>query len=228
MIEILLQYLRAEREGLWDLHLATTSSMLPYFFACGHINYARWVAVYLADMKLLSETFPDVHSEFCSGNFGVKHTEKPFNQIWSDMALEQSINRHVKSKGGVIGFSTKPLALQRWFLTAHVRASVTSATKHMFGVDEDRTLYHKEAGIHRIVRDEADVQNVVCVLKETMINPFSDAENNMKLINIASGTIAPDDVSKGLLDAEFLGFEDMIQFVEQRLITTKVDRRVDN
>ncbi len=31
MVQLLLQYLRAERDGLWDLHLDTAASMLPYF-----------------------------------------------------------------------------------------------------------------------------------------------------------------------------------------------------
>ena len=133
MVELLLQYLHAEREGLWDLHLRTVGVMLPYFFACGHVHYAIWVSVYLGDMIFLPATSPNVHHEFEAGNFGVRHTEAPFNQVWSDMALEQSVNRHVKSKRGVVGFSTQPLAMQRWFLTAHLRANITGATRKMFG-----------------------------------------------------------------------------------------------
>jgi hypothetical protein len=99
MIELLLQYIRAEREGLWELHLSTTAAMLPYFFACGHVIYARWVSVYIADMRLLPAISPEVHHEFEAGGFGVRRTDVPFNQVWSDMALEQSVNRHVKSRG---------------------------------------------------------------------------------------------------------------------------------
>ena len=45
------------------------------------------------------------------------------------MALEQSENRDTKTLGGIVGFSTNPGAVNRWFLTAHVRASVTRSLK---------------------------------------------------------------------------------------------------
>ena len=43
-------YIRAEREGEWVLHLASVEQMLPYFFAAGHPNYARYATYYLNDM----------------------------------------------------------------------------------------------------------------------------------------------------------------------------------
>ena len=38
---IMMRFIRAEREGNWPLHLHATWEMLPYFFAAGHVNYAR-------------------------------------------------------------------------------------------------------------------------------------------------------------------------------------------
>lgn len=54
---------------------------------------------------------------------------QPFAKVWTDMALEQSINADSKSKGGVIGITQNQSALQKWFITAHERASVTTALK---------------------------------------------------------------------------------------------------
>ena len=50
---LIMQYIRAEREGDWPLHLDVVSKMLPYFFAAGHHNYARYVTYYLNCMKNL-------------------------------------------------------------------------------------------------------------------------------------------------------------------------------
>ena len=52
------------------------------------------------------------------------------------MALEQSINADSKSSGGVIRISQSPSALEQWFLTIHERASITSALKAMFGLQD--------------------------------------------------------------------------------------------
>ena len=42
-----MMFVRAEREGDWPLHLATYKQMLPYFFAAGHVNYARCCATFV-------------------------------------------------------------------------------------------------------------------------------------------------------------------------------------
>ena len=56
------------------------------------------------------------------------------------MALEQSINADSKSKGGMVGMSQSPAALDRWFLTAHECASVTTALREMYGDDENHQV----------------------------------------------------------------------------------------
>ena len=49
----MMMFIRAEREGDWPLHLHAVSKMLPYFFAAGHQNYARYATYYFNDMKQL-------------------------------------------------------------------------------------------------------------------------------------------------------------------------------
>ena len=85
-------------------------------------NYARWLPVYIADMNMLESSHPKVHEEFLAGNFSVSRSGHLFSQVSTDMALEQSINTDSKSKGGIVGMSQGPAALERWFLTAHERA----------------------------------------------------------------------------------------------------------
>ena len=51
------------------------------------------------------------------GGFVVKRSERTFNCVPTDQALEQSINRKAKSQGGVIGYTLRKGALVRWLLT---------------------------------------------------------------------------------------------------------------
>ena len=44
---LMLRYIRAERQSDWALHLSAVHEMLPYFYAAGHINYARYALYYL-------------------------------------------------------------------------------------------------------------------------------------------------------------------------------------
>eukprot|EP00058_Branchiostoma_floridae_P012257 XP_002597745.1 hypothetical protein BRAFLDRAFT_77352 [Branchiostoma floridae] len=48
------KFIKAEKSGKWPLHLSATACMTPCFNAMDRSNYARWLPVYLADMKQLS------------------------------------------------------------------------------------------------------------------------------------------------------------------------------
>ena len=47
MVEICLQFRKAERTGDWQLHLDMSRSMLPYFAASSHYHYQKSVYLYL-------------------------------------------------------------------------------------------------------------------------------------------------------------------------------------
>ena len=53
MVSIMLSFVRAQRDGLWDLHLYVFKGMLPFLFWYNRIHYATWGAVYLAEMAVL-------------------------------------------------------------------------------------------------------------------------------------------------------------------------------
>ena len=58
-IFIMLLFVRAEREADWPLHLWAVKEMLPFFFAAGHCNYARYATYYLHSMEKLPKKCSD-------------------------------------------------------------------------------------------------------------------------------------------------------------------------
>ena len=219
MIQLLLNFIRAERDAMWMLHLATVAEMIPYFFIADHTNYARWASVYLADMNLLPT---NIQEEFMKGNHTVGRSTQPFSQVWSDMALEQSINCDSKSKGGVIEFTKKPGALDRWFINAHERAAVKNQMLKMLDIHEEDAK-HKEMGKARKERDEEDVNRVLNCVTEIGKSPFLTNEStNDRILNILTGTVAPESVSRELLQAKSNGINAMDEFVSNRLVDDKV------
>ena len=208
MVTTLLQFLKAERTGNWKLHLSSTAAMLPQFFAMDRQNYARYLPVYLADMQKLELTHPDVYKEFAEGNHSISRSWQPFSQVSTDMALEQSINADSKSSGGVIGISQSPSALERWFLTIHERASITSALKAMFGLQDGEQASHKETAPRRVRRDEEGVKKMIsCFSSGLMTNPFNlDAA---ALLNVATGVVLPEDVAQTLVHSTEKGRQQM-------------------
>ncbi|KAK2185277.1 hypothetical protein NP493_241g06091 [Ridgeia piscesae] len=100
-----MMFVWAEREGDWPLHLATYKQMLPYFFAAGHVNYARYGLCYLREMERLPQ---EVLSHFMKGEHVMYHSDALWNGIWSDMMIETTFMRYGHAPGGIVGITHKP------------------------------------------------------------------------------------------------------------------------
>ena len=87
MVSILLMFTRAQREGNWNLHMASFVRMVPFFYHYDHQNYARWGTIYKAEMKQLPD---EVKEEFAKGNFVILHkcSATKFNEVDPDNAQE--------------------------------------------------------------------------------------------------------------------------------------------
>ena len=167
----------------------------------------------MADMQLLPTHAPEVYEEFLNGNHPVSRSSQPFSQVWTDMALEQTINLDSKSRGGIVGLTQNASALDRWFITSHKRAELTAATKRLCNLeDSDKIGTHKEAGSQRVKRDENDVQRLINTITDTMSNPFdlseASKEDPVQLRNIATGLVMPHDAAEQLVDCFSTGAEE--------------------
>ena len=90
MVLLIYTFIRATRVGLWELHLSSLDALCKYFFAYDKQKYARLVPLYLAEMKALQSTDPDIHQEFIGGNFVVNKNQNPFCAIGWIMLLSTS------------------------------------------------------------------------------------------------------------------------------------------
>ena len=84
---------------------------MGYFFAFDHYNYARWVSVHIPDMCSLPSSIKQQFKK----HWVVSKTQHRFSSIPLDQVHEQQ-NAVVKGKGGIIGLTENPLALERWLL----------------------------------------------------------------------------------------------------------------
>lgn len=68
MLEVVYDLLRADCEGIWELHLDAVQCALYLFTAFNSTNYLRWCSVYLEDML---QTAPSVYKNFSNANFSI-------------------------------------------------------------------------------------------------------------------------------------------------------------
>lgn len=214
MVSLLLQLIRATREGNWLLHLSCIEKIIPYMFAYDNINYARYLPVYLAQMTNLPRTNPQAHHHFLSGSFGVQRSRKHgFSQLPVDQTIEQTVNRSSKARGGIVGFSLKKGAVQRWMRASHVRAEILDRSKKMFGMDSSKGVSHKECNKPRMRRDESDVLKVMEVV-QNWCSPFIHSDS---LISLASGKRADETTCDDLCLAQKKGKNAMENFLEKHM-----------
>ena len=90
-----MKFVRAEREGDWPLLLATSKQMLPYFFATGNVNYARYGLCYLREMQR-----QEVFSHFMKGEHVMHHSADLWFGIWSDMMIKMTFMQYGYAPGG--------------------------------------------------------------------------------------------------------------------------------
>lgn len=69
-------------------------------------------------MVTLKSSHPSADPDLHAGEFVVQRSQS-LRQVPFNLAIEQSINHDTKIAGGIIGFSGKPGAVERWIVTAH-------------------------------------------------------------------------------------------------------------
>ena len=120
-----------------------------------------------------------------------------------DITIEQTINRHAKSSGGIIGFSRNCNAYSRWCLTRHARAGFIQATKQMAKMNCNVLSSHNDLKKSEIIHSEERVRKVMDAI-QNFIDPFS-IEDKHSLYCLSSGLPTPTDVETDLLEAEKYG-----------------------
>ncbi|CAG4951420.1 unnamed protein product [Parnassius apollo] len=152
MVSIAKEFLRAERMGDWKAHLNCVKEMLPYFHASGHFPYAKSTHLYLQDMKQLQNLMdPEVYKKFSGGFFTVRRSGKLSCGTSTDMVIEQSMMKAMKTDGGIArGRSTKESVISKWVYSMHAMNTVCDKLEDIANVRMDTTEQHVDASDLRV------------------------------------------------------------------------------
>ena len=221
IIQKILTLIRATKENNLQLHIAALYALCPMFFAYDHCNYARYVPVYLMTLMNLPKTHPGCKELLEKNGFSVSRSSVPRSRNAVDITIEQTINRHAKSQGGVIGFSRNYAAYNRWCITRHLRAQYVEASLQRTDMSYDEASVHKDLGVSQIQNSERDVKRVLEAIAG-FTNPFSSDVNPDELYCLSSGVPAKSEVANDLLQAPVIGQKSMEDFIKLRLVERSV------
>jgi hypothetical protein len=128
--------------------------MMPYFFASGHVNYARYDLYYLRSMQRLH---PAVLKQFMEGEHVMHHQDGLWNGIWSDLFIETTYMRYGKGPSGIIGSTLNDSTLAIWALSLSIFGQLKNDLEALQdGHVQKVVTYHKEERHTRVKADAAD------------------------------------------------------------------------
>ena len=204
--------LRADREGIWELHLDAIQRALYMFAAFNSTNYLRWCSLYLEDMRGLSVTAPSVYKQFSNGNFSIKDKPGRFTAVGGDQKLEQTVNLSPKHSDAVIGHAKQKTFVAQWDLIHHEMQGVMLLHRQYTNTLErsDETFVHHESSQSTTDRKESHIQNMIQYI-DAKGSPFAaDAPTNLQ--NIVTKEIMSEKVRHDILMASTKGKEKYIAY----------------
>lgn len=194
MVDLVKDFIFAERVGHWDLHIKTIESMVPFFHVCGHFNYAKSAHIYVQQMKNLETTMdPEEYKKYVGGFWTARRTNKFFSGIFTDQTIEQTLMRLLSVDGGIFKRGATDSVALKWIKGVIFTKDIIEGLEEFCGVKLEKNFessQHIDASDTRITKDRSDLNKLVAVFQEQ--NPFPDFEG---LISLSSGMIANDTVN---------------------------------
>ena len=141
------------------MNLTATKNTLNLFEATGHFQYADSAHMYLQQMLKLPEKHPAVHKMFKeNGYHSVRHSDKYWEGLWSDLIIEQVTMTSIKSRGGLIrGSCLTESTRHQWVHTAHQYAVIHETVTSTIKTNSEQ---HVELSVSRKNRDVSDLSRI--------------------------------------------------------------------
>lgn len=214
LCELMLNLIYASRTGSWELYLCCIEEVIPWAFAYDSQNYARYLILFLNDMRGLSVTMPEVYTAVTNGQFSVQMGGRnPFDRNEADKTIENTINRDCKTAGGYIGFSSNFAATQRWVLNDTRRGVYRKRLPEHLSITSSPTYIHKELAPARIKEVIKAVETLIDLLEDVLTNPW---KQDAPFTSLSTGIEATTEVSDDLLQAKSKGKRAANDFVVNR------------
>ena len=191
MLGVARELIEANRTGSWEMHLHAISDCLLIFAAAGHPNYLKSGYLYLQKMNSLETENPSVYQKFMNGFHVIRRSNQYWAGLSSDLVIEQTLVRSLKSTGGLTrgsGFNEHQRTL--WTMPRPVTSAYNHAMQEFIQVVYTTSEQHKESTYARVNRDKADREMLIEKLAD-----FSPFTGDATLRNIITGINANDDVN---------------------------------
>lgn len=188
-------------------------------------------------LELKNKMTPDEYKQFRDMRlFTIRRTNRFWSGTWSDMVIEQSLMRQIKTRGGLIhGRGTTDISLNKWIssipycIKIGKNISFKTTINGFFNKCEHvedflrlkrySSSQHKDLSDSRLIRDNHDQDLLIEFFRDH--NPFSVGDEK-GLYSISTGVVAGDDIN--CHDAEGVGLRIISRIVGENFEDVKLKR----
>ena len=188
-IDVVKELICAERTSNWKLHLQAIRKMVNLFAATGHVNYGRSSRMYHQEMLTLLQKYPYLFHQFQEGNHAIRRSQRYWAGLSSDLVIEQTLMRSIKSRGGLTrGRGMVENTRHLWVSSISYTAAVHEAMTNLSGVKVASSEQHLEMGCKRRKRDFEDGKKFYRWFETR--NPFTYKDCDLHSLSL--GTVSID------------------------------------
>ena len=145
-LEVLLfMFIRSIREGDFPLFVTLLENIVPWMLSLDHIHYAKWLPLFLEDLKKMSNESNPVLEEFNKWYFTVNKTDHPFSSMGVDQAHEQ--NKVVKVDGGAIDILENEIALLKWAVAGPIISDLLNQADQDLPNPQKPSKHHEDTDL---------------------------------------------------------------------------------
>ena len=185
LVQLMRDYIRAERTSDAAMYLKCTAGMLPIVMAAGHTQYGKALRFTLQQFLKLGG---QVKYFFLNAkHHTVKYSSHEWSGIWSDLSIEQTLMRYCKSIGGLSGGRLRTESSKKvWLLTL---ASFTEIHRGLEAKQHIESSDHTDLGKKRLTEDYEKILKLVDWFKTTGLLDTDPQQ----LVSFQTGEISTDD-----------------------------------
>ena len=169
--------LSSEREGNWDLHVATIDDSMSVLREFDCLHYLRNGGYYNETIKALEFTHPWLFRKFQMGHWVVQENPGKFKAVSADMKMELGLQCFSKGPGGhyVVGVSGNAAAVAEFELLFHEVGKIASLITELTGNDAQQHLESNMQPCYSETRRNIFNDNLISLLDFMLArkNPYS-------------------------------------------------------
>ncbi|GFO26052.1 hypothetical protein PoB_005255700 [Plakobranchus ocellatus] len=143
-------------------------------------NYAKYLSVYYI---MLVNVLQQSKNLLQANGFSVSRSDTSASRTAADMTIEQTINKHTKTSGGIVGFRRSLPAYYRWCVTRRNRAQYVSATYQMANIESKNYEAHKESSHSERKLSEKAVKKIMDKFSD-FLNPFDTEREHLVMLQM--------------------------------------------